>query len=169
MNTDIFSICLLESNGMKVWELEDIPQPNEVNCGTAHYHGQKNVEHLLKIINRKAFMNHEERFLDPLFSIIESSLEQGVEDEGRIQWNDRSHYTRISWTGYSWKLPQDIKRRMIQIDISKVGEHDSVGKIRIPLRKLADDGGDILISPKIVSKLNLKNGNAVTVKIQFCH
>ena len=169
MDNETFSICLHESNGMKVWEMDDIPQPNEIRCNTAHYQGQKYVEQLLKIINQKAFINHEERFLDPLFSIFESSLEQGVEDKGTIQWDDRSHYTRISWTGYSWKLPPDIKKRMVQINISKVGEHDSVGNIRIPLRKIADDRGDILISSKIISKLNLRNGNAVNVKIRFCN
>lgn len=169
MDDDLFSIYLQESNGMKIWEMDDIPQPNDVNCGTAHYHGQKNVEHLLKILNQKAYMNNEECFLDPLFSIFKSSLEQGVEDEGTIQWDDRSHYTRISWTGYSWKLPPEIKKRMVQIDISKVGEHEKVGKIRITLRKIADDGGDILISAKIISKLDLKKGNIVTVKIRFCH
>lgn len=168
MDNEIFSICLQESNGIKIWEMDDIPQPNEVNCGKAHYHGQKYVEYLLKIINKKAYMNSEERFLVPLYSIFVSSLEQGVEDEGTIQWNDRSHYTRISWTGYSWKLPPDIKKRMVQIEISKIGEQEMVGKIRIPLKKLADDRGDILISSKIVSKLNLKNGHIVNVKIQFC-
>ncbi|MEA3559074.1 MAG: hypothetical protein U9R75_07470 [Candidatus Thermoplasmatota archaeon] len=154
---------------MKVWEMDDIPQPNEVHCDSAHYHGQKYVEQLLKIINQKAFMNNEERFLDPFFSIIKSSLEQGVEDEGTIQWDDRSHYTKISWTGYSWKLPPDLKKRIVQIDISKVGEHEPVGKIKISLRKMAENKGDILISPKIISKLNLRNGNVVNVKIQFCH
>ena len=169
MSNDDFSIFLQESKGLRVWEMDEIPHPTDVNCDTAHYRGQKNVEHLLKVINKKAFMYNEERYLDPLFSIFESSLERGVEDEGTIQWNDRSHYTRISWTGYSWKLPPDLKKRMVQIDISKLGEDDSVSKIRISIRKLADDGGDILISSKIISKLNLKKGNAVTVKIRFCH
>jgi hypothetical protein len=169
MDNNIFSVCLHENNGIRVWEMEDIPQPNEVNSGTAHYHGQKYVEYLLKIINQKAFMDHEERYLDPLFSIFESSMEQGVEDEGTIQWNDRCHYTRISWTGYSWKLPQDIKKRMVQIELAKVGEQETVGRIKVPLRKIAEDGGDILISSKIISKLKLKNGNPVLVRMQFCN
>ncbi len=168
MDRDILTISIQESNGMKLWELEDIPQPNEVNCGTAHYYGQKKVEHLLKAINTKAFNNHSERFLDPFFSIFESSLEQGVKEEGTVQWDDRSFYIRISWAGYSWKLPQEIKRRMVQIDISKVGVEGSEGMIRIPLKKLADDGSVILISPKIASKMNLRNGNPVIVKIRFC-
>jgi hypothetical protein len=167
MVNDSFSIHLQENNGMKVWELEDIPIPNDVQCGTACYNGQKNVERLIKIINHKAFINHEDRFLEPMFSIFESSLEQGVEDEGTIQWDDRSHYTRISWTGYSWKLPPEIKKRMVEIDICKVGGNDVIGKIRIPLKKIAKDGGDIQISPRIVSKLNLKNGNIVNVKMRF--
>ncbi|MBN1389072.1 MAG: hypothetical protein JXA22_00350 [Candidatus Thermoplasmatota archaeon] len=167
MGSDIFSVRIEESNGVKVWEMDDIPRPNEVNCGTAHYHGQRNVEHLLKVINQKAFMNHEDRFLDPLFSIFQSSLEQGVEDEGTIQWDDRSHYTRISWTGYTWKLPPEIKRRMVIIDITTPGEDFRSGEIMVPLRKIADDGGDILIPPKIVSKMNLRIGCPVNVRIRF--
>ena len=169
MNNEIFSIHLQESDGMKVWEMDEIPQPNNVICGMAYYHGQNNVEKLLKILNHKAFMNNEECFLNPLFSIIECSLEQGVEDEGTIQWDDRSYYTKISWTSYSWKLPPNIKRRRVQIAISKVGEPHSVGNIQISLKKIADDGGDIRISPKMISKLNLDLGNAVTVKIRFSH
>ncbi|MBN1539267.1 MAG: hypothetical protein JW939_03915 [Candidatus Thermoplasmatota archaeon] len=169
MNSDIFSVCLEECNGMKVWEMDDIPRPTEVNCGTARYHGQRNVEQLLKIINHKAFMNHEERFLDPLFSIFESSLEQGVEDESTVQWDDRSHYTRISWTGYTWKLPPEIKRRTVLIEITRSGEDGPSGEIAIPLRKIADDGGDILIPPKIVSRMNLRIGCPVNVRIRFCN
>ena len=169
MVNESFSIHLHENNGFKVWEMEDVPIPNHISCGTALYNGQKNVERLIKIINHKAFINREDRFLEPMYSIFESSLEQGVEDVGKIQWDDRSHYTRISWTGYSWKLPPEIKRRMVEIDISKTGEDSPVGKIRISLKKIANDGGDILISPRIISKLNLRNGNIVNVKIRFCH
>jgi len=135
---------------------------------TADYMGQRYVEQLLKIVNKKAFINNEDDFLEPFFSIFESSLEQGVEDESTIQWDDRCHYTRISWTGYSWKLPQEIKRRLVQIDISKLGGGNPVGQIRIPLRKIADDGGDIQISSRIMSKTKLRNGDPISVKIQFC-
>lgn len=169
MVNEMFSINLEESDGVRVWEMDDIPQPNTVYQGTARYNGQKNVENLIKVINQRAFIDHEDRFIDPFFSIFERSLEQGVEDEGIIQWDDRSHFTRISWTNYTWKLPPEIKRRMVQIDISKRGENESVGKIRIPLSKIANDGCDILISSRIITKLNLKNGIAVNVKMRFYH
>jgi hypothetical protein len=153
--------------GMKVWEMKDIPIPNDVKYGIARYNGQKNVERLIKIINQKAISNREHRFLESLFSIFESSLEQGVEDEGTIQWDDRSFYTRISWTGYSWKLPPEIKKRIVIIDISKVGNNEEVGNLRIPLKKIAMDGGDIRISPRIISRLDLRNGDKVNVKLKF--
>jgi len=168
MVNEKFSIHLHESNGMKVWEMEDIPVPNDVHCGTACYKGQKYVERLMKMLNHKAFMDHEDRFLEPMFIIFESSLEQGVEDEGTVQWDDRSYYTRISWMGYSWKLPPEIKRRSVEIEISKIGTDEKAEMIRIPLKKIASDGGDILISPKIASKLNLKIGNTINVGIRFC-
>ena len=168
MVNESFSIYLRETSGMKVWEMDDIPIPNDVISGTACYIGQKNVERLMKIINQKAFINGEDRFLEPMFLIFENSLEQGVEDEGTIQWDDRNHYTKISWTGYSWKLPVQIKKRMVEIDISRVGEKDKVGKIKISLKKIAQDGGDIQISPRIISKLSLRNGNVVNVKMRFC-
>ncbi len=167
MDNEFFSVTIQETNGTKVWESDDLPRPNDVNCGTAHYSGQKNVEYLLKLMNQKAFINHEERFVDPFFSIFESSLEQGVENEGTIQWDDRSFYTRISWASYTWKLPPEIKKRIVQIDISRAGETDPVSRIKVPISKIANDGGDILISPRIISKLKLKNGSPISVRIRF--
>jgi hypothetical protein len=169
MVNESFSIHLNESYGMRVWEMEDIPPPNGVSFGQAHYNGQKNVENLIKIINKKVFMNNEQRFLSPLYSILESSLEQGVESEGLIQWDDRSYYTRTSWTSYSWKLPNEIQRRMVRIDITKIGDEDHFIRMQIPLKKIAKDGGDILLSPKVAAELNLKNGNRVNIKIRFCN
>ncbi len=169
MFNESFSIQIQENNGLKLWEIDGIPQPNNVLEGMAHYNGQGNVENLLKIINHKVYKDHEERFLDPLYSIFNSSLEQGVGDDGTIQWDDRSHFTRISWTSYTWKLPPEIKRKRVQITISKVGDNNSIGTFIITLRKIADDGGDIQIPAKIISKLNLKNGNSVSVRIRFSH
>ena len=162
------SIRLHETNGMKVWEMKGIPIPNDVKYGIACYNGQENVERLIKIINQKAFLGREDLYLEPLFSIFESSLEQGVEDEGTIQWDDRCFYTRISWTGYSWKLPPAIKKRNVDINISKIGEDGKAGNFRVQIKKIAGDGGDIQISPRIASKLNLKSGNKVNVKMRFC-
>ena len=167
METKPFSISIEEMDGMRIWELDDIPKPMNVVGGTAQYVGQKYVEQLMKKVNQKAFMDHEEWFLDPLFSIFQSSLEQGIVDEGTVNWNGRSNFTRISWTCYSWKLPQEIKRRVVQIEISKAEEGAPVGTMEIPLTKIANDGGDILISPRIVSKLGLKKGNTVNVKMMF--
>jgi hypothetical protein len=169
MVNESFSIHLQKFDGIKIWEMDGVPQPNDVYSNTAFYHGQKNVENLIKIINQKAFMDHEDRFLYPLFSIFESSLMQGVEDEGVVQWDDRSHYTRISWTSYSWKLPPDIKKRMMDIEITKVGGNGQVGEIKIPLKKIADNGGDIQIPPRFMSKLNLRNGDIVKIKMRFCN
>jgi hypothetical protein len=41
--------------------------------------------------------------------------------------------------------------------------------MRISLKKIAEDKGDILIPPKMASKLNLKNGDAVNVKMKLCN
>ncbi len=168
MEQNIFSISLQEYNGFKVWELDDIPKPNEVRSGTARYHGQRYVEQLMKSVNRKVFMNKEDRFLAPLYSILENSLENGVEDEAWIKWDDRSHYTRISWTGYLWKLPPEIKRRSVLIEILKIGTEIPPAELKVTLKKIADDKGDILIPPKVVSKLNLKNGDPVNVRMRIC-
>ena len=168
MVNESLSIHLHEDDGLRIWEMEGIPSPDSIHNGIAHYHGQKKVENLIKRINQKVFMDHEDRFLGPLCSIIESSLEQGVEDVGSVQMDNRSFYTRISWTGYSWKLPPELKRLIVEIDISKVGINDIAGKIKVPLKKIATDGGDILISNKIASKLDLKNGNIIKVRMRFC-
>ncbi|MFO8050203.1 MAG: hypothetical protein R6V01_00700 [Thermoplasmatota archaeon] len=167
MDDQAFSICLQECNGIRVWEMEGIPQPNEVDRGTALYYGQGYVENLIKTVNHKAYMEHEELFMGPLFYIFECSLEQGVEDVGLVQWDDQRHYTRISWTGYSWKLPHEIKRRTVSIEISKLGENEVTGRILISLKKIAEAGGDIQIPPKIVSKLDLRNGNEIRIKMKF--
>lgn len=167
MKDDSFFVNIEEYNGMKFWEMDDIPIPNDVNLGMARYNGQRYVEQLLKVMNKKAFLEHEDNLKVPFYLIFESSLEQGVENEARIQWNDKFYYARLSWTSYSWKLPHEIKRRSVQIDISKVGASDKVERIQVPLKKIADDGGEILISPKIVSKLDLRNGNSVNIKIKF--
>ena len=169
MFNESFSIHIQEDNGFKVWEMDGIPPPNDVIAGVAYYNGQGNVEKLLKSINQKVYKDKEERYLNTLYSILKSSLVQGVEDEGTIQWDDRSHYTRISWTDYTWKLPPDIKRKKVRITISKVGDYDTNSTIIISLQKIADDVGDIKILAKTISKLNLKIGNAVTVKIRFCY
>lgn len=169
MNDESFCIHLTEINGFKTWEMEDIPLPHSVSSGNAKYNGQKYVEQLLKAINRKAFMEHDESYIAPFLSIYESCLEQGVENESMIHWDDKSFYTRISWTGYTWKLPPELKRRMVKVEISKLGSDEQEAQIRIPLKKIADDGGDILLSPRMVSKQNLRSGNTVKVKIRFCN
>ncbi|MCU0799668.1 MAG: hypothetical protein MUC62_08355 [Candidatus Thermoplasmatota archaeon] len=167
MDNGIFSISLQESNGLRIWESDDLPQPNEVSSGTARYYGQRTVKELLRMVNQKAFIDHMDRFLDPMFSIFESALEQGVEENASVQWDDNDHFIKTSWTNYSWKLPPELKRRMVQIDISKT-EGQSEGTIKVPFKKLADDGSVILLSPKLLSKMNLRKGNPVTVKVRFC-
>ncbi len=168
MSNGTFSISVQESNGFKIWEVDDLPQPTEVSSGKASYYGQRNVKELLRMVNQKAFIDHMDRFLDPMFSIFESALEQGVEENASVQWDDEDHFIKTSWTNYSWKLPPELKRRMVQIDISKNEGKCSEGTIKVPFKKLADDGSVILLSPKLLSKMNLRKGNPVTVKVRFC-
>ena len=166
MNDD-FRIIVPEMSGMKLWEMKDIPSPNGMEGGAAFYCGQKYVEQLMRTVHRKAYVNKEEPCLDALFSICERSLEQGVVDDGRVSWKDATHYARISWTSYFWKLPLNLKRRIVQITMEKVGKPDIHGIFKVSLKKIADDDGDIHIPPKIMSLLSLRNGDPLRIKIKF--
>ncbi len=167
MINENFKINIYEKDGMRLWEMDDIPAPNGIEEDTAFYCGQKNVEQLLKTVHRKAYINKEEACLDALFAICERSLEQGVVDDGTISWKDDVQYTRISWTSYFWKLPPALKRRSVDIIINKQGRPEMQGSMTVSLKKIADDDGDIHLPPKIRSKLNLRNGDTVTVRIKF--
>lgn len=167
MNDPNLSVSLQDIHGMKPWEMKDFPPPNEVEGGMATYRGQKYIENLMKILNQKVYQEHDERLLPYIYEIFEKSIEYGVEDEGTILWDDRSHYTRISWTGYSWKLPNELKRRKVKVRISKLEDEDINAEFKVPLTKIANDGGDILIAPRLVSKMNLKKGNQVSVRMCF--
>lgn len=167
MQTENFSINLPELNGIKIWEVEDVPHPNFVKDNVAHYIGQKYVEQLMKAVNSKILKEKEDRFLDPLFLIFERSMEEGVEDVGKILWDERSYYTNISWTGYSWKLPQELLRRMVDIEFRTVDDDDFLGKISIPFKKIASDGGSIMISSRLFSSMRLKVGNELKIKMKL--
>ncbi len=167
MNEDIFSIDLCEMNGIRIWEVDDIPHPNVVTDNIAQYRGQRYVEQLMKVVNQKIYRENQDRYLDSLFQIFDKSLEEGVEDVGKILCDDRSYYTGISWTGYSWKLPTELLKRNVDIEFRMIDDDEVIGKMKIPFKKIAGDGGSIMISPRLFSNMRLKVGSEVRIRMRY--
>ena len=167
MNDENFSIDLHEMRGVRIWEVKDVPHPNVVSDNIAQYRGQRYVEQLMKAVNQKIYKENEDRYLDSLYEIFDKSLEEGVEDVGKILWDDRSYYTSISWTGYSWKLPQELLKRSVDIEFRMIDDDAVIGKMNVSIKKIANDGGSIMISPRLFSSMRLKVGYEVRIKMRY--
>jgi hypothetical protein len=167
LQNDNFTIDLREINGIKIWEIEDIPHPNVVTSDIAQYRGQRYVEQLMKVVNQKIYKENEDQYLDSLFQIFEKSLEQGVIDQSKIHSDNGKFYTKISWTGYSWKLSRDLLKRQVKIEFIDIMDDEPIGEMTLIFKKIAEDGGCIFLSPRLFSKMNLKPGNDVKIHMRF--
>ena len=167
MHNENFSIDLQEINGIRIWEIDDIPHPNLISSNTVQYRGQRYVEQLLMVVNKKIYRENEDQYLDSLFQIFEKSLEQGIISQGKVQGDNGKFYTKISWTGYSWKLPRELLVRPVKVEFHDISNDKPICEMKITFKKIAEDGGCIFISPRLFSKMNLKLGNDVRIKMKF--